>query len=156
MTGDVVYIGCKTPNGLVLHLRQNRVERANGQVIVTSEGEDLGEVTLKGTAVPFGKPPIDIDGYVFTRVPKDFWEAWLKLNAASSLLKDGFIKPAASLEAGKKIAREHEAAPGQFAPIPPATKDAPKDPADAFRSQAERVSRGAGLGVKKFVNEEAA
>jgi hypothetical protein len=114
MASDMVYVGCKMPNGVILNLtRYEVISKEHG--IVQRTGEELGTVRLKGNTFRQGfQVDTSIDGYVFTPVPKDFWEAWLKDHADSSLLKDGFIKPALSLDAGKKMAREHEAEPGMF------------------------------------------
>ena len=148
---DHVFVGCKMPAGVILNLRRTRVERANGMVEVVVEGDDIPDVRLKGTARKAGAVPIDIDGYVFTPVPAEFWNEWVKRNANSSLIKDGFIKPAKSMDDGRRIAREHEGAPGMFAPL---VLDKAGDSADKFRTQAERVSRVAGLGVSKGSNKD--
>ena len=39
-----------------------------------------------------------VNGYAFTPVPADFWMAWLAQNATSSLLDDGYIIEAATLD----------------------------------------------------------
>lgn len=137
-------------NGVRLNLRQSVVDRANGMIAVTIEGDDIPEVKLRGTARKPGAIPVDIDGYVFTPVPADFWNEWLKRNANSSLIRDGFIKAAKTLDAARHIAREHEDAPSMFAPIVVGDTDK----ADRYRSQDERVNRGLGLGVKKHSTDD--
>lgn len=113
---DVVYVGCKTPNGLVLTLnRYEVINKEQGTVRLVESPH--APVRLNGNRVGFGKPDLTIDGYMFTAVPKDFWEEWLKQNASSSLLTDRYIKAAISLDAGKRMAREHETERGQFAPL---------------------------------------
>lgn len=131
MAADMVHVGCKMPQGVTLDLdRCVVVDEARG--IVRVEKGKLPPVTLKGNALKFGQPDISIEGYVFTAVPKDFWDEWLSRNAESPLLTDGFIKPAISLDAAKKIAREHEKERGQFPRL------------------TENDERVRGLGVKKF------
>ena len=113
MAGDVVFVGCKMPSGVTLNLhRYELINKEQGTVRFVRS--TVPEVTLKGNAFKFGQPDLSIDGYVFTRVPKDFWDEWIKRNADSSLIADGYIKPAATLDAGAKIAREHEKERGQF------------------------------------------
>lgn len=113
MAGDVVFVGCKMPNGVELNLdRYEVLNQEQGTVrLVKSK---VAPVTLKGNSVKFGAPDLSIYGYVYTPVPKEFWEEWLKHHAESSLLADGFIKPAASMNHAQGIAREHEKERGQF------------------------------------------
>lgn len=141
---EFVYVGCKMPSGVVLHLRQNENQGTPQMPVIVTNGDEHGEVRLKGTSRKFGQPDLSIDGYVFTRVPKDFWEKWLALNAGSSLLRDHFIKAAATVDAGHKMAREMEAMPGQSERI------AERDPKNKNRTPADLASRGASLGVKKY------
>lgn len=111
--GDTVTVLSKSPLGITLdldtsvHLNKD----APGMVPVTRvvKGQ-FPPVTLKGTGWRQGidPPPITIDGYVATQVPKDFWDAWLATHKDFGPLMDGFIKSAPSMEAAKKIAREHE------------------------------------------------
>jgi hypothetical protein len=118
------------PLGVVLNLDRYEVVNERHGVIRRINGG--ATVTLKGNAVRLGKPDLSIDGYVFTRVAADFWAEWLKTHADSSLLADGFIKPAATVDAANKIAREHEKERGQNPRL------------------IEGDERTRGLGVKKF------
>jgi len=113
MAGDVVYVGTKMPSGVWLDLDKYEViNKEQGTVrLVKSK---LPRVRLKGNAVWLGKPDMSIDGYVFTPVDKEFWTQWMAQNADSSLLADGFIKPAATLDAGKRIAKDHADERGQY------------------------------------------
>lgn len=114
MAGEVIYIGCKVPIGVTLDLDQYETVGPNNS-IRTIKGK-LPPVTLKGDAGKFGVVnPLNIDGYVFTPVPVAFWDQWLAQNAESSLLADGLIKPAKTMDAANKIARDHIAERG-FAP----------------------------------------
>ena len=114
-------------------------------------GDDLPTVTLKGNAYREGKADISINGYVFTPVPKDFWEEWLRTHADSSLLRDGFIKAATTEANTKAVAREHAEEPGQFERLSPG-----RDPKDKHRSVQEIVTRGGRLGVKPYDKEDMA
>jgi len=131
MATDTVMVGCKMPTGVVLNLtRYEILSKEHG--LVQRVGEEDGSVSLKGNAVKFGQADISINGYVFTKVPKAFWDEWLARNASSSLLKDGYIKPAATVDAAQRIAREHEKERGQFPRLE------------------ENDPRTRSLGVKKF------
>ena len=137
MAGDVVYVGCKMPNGVYLDLDKYEIlNKEQGTVRLVKA--KIPRVRLRGNAVAFGKPDLSIDGYVFTPVDKAFWDQWLLQNGECSLLADGFIKPAASLDAGKRIAREHAAEPGLNAPLTendPRTRGIPVEAADEQKSK---------------------
>ena len=90
MAGAIVLIGCKAPNGLVLNLDRYETTNDNRPPRRISGGQP---VTLKGWSVPFGVADTTSGGYALTEVPADFWEAWLKANADSSLLADKVILP---------------------------------------------------------------
>lgn len=115
---DVIYVGCKMPNGVVLDLDKYEVIDERTGTVRTIKSK-IPPVRLKGNAVAFGKPDISIDGYVFTPVPLEFWTEWLKSHSDLSLLADGYIKAAPTMEAARKIAREHEAERGQFPRLVP-------------------------------------
>ena len=112
MAADMIYVGCKMPMGVVLNLSHYEVVNKEHSVV-----QRVGEehtVTLKGNGHRQERPDLSIDGFGFTAVPRDFWDEWLKTHADSPLLRDGFIKPALSVDAQKKVAREHEKEPGMF------------------------------------------
>ena len=127
MAGDVVYVGCKMPNGVVLNLDENELINAQFGMIRVNKSP-LPPVTLKGNKTAFGKPAlVGPDDYAWTAVPVEFWTEWLKRNQDSGLIRDGFIKPAPTVEASKKIAREHEAERGQFPALLPDNDPRAKD-----------------------------
>ncbi len=66
-TANVVTVGCKIPNGLVL--RVNDVE-------VTIAGSNSSKV---------------IGGYGLTQVDADFWSAWLERNSGLSFVRNDFV-----------------------------------------------------------------
>lgn len=134
---EMIYVGCKMPNGVVLNLTSYEViNKEHG--LIRRVGNEHPTVTLKGNAFKEGTPNLSIDGYVFTAVPKDFWDAWLASHADSSLIKDGFIKPAKSQNDTKAVAREFSDEPGQNERI------------------TENDKRVRNLGVAKFQMDEAA
>ena len=137
MATDVVFVGCKMPNGVWLDLDKYEViNKEQGTVrLIKSK---IPRVRLRGNAVGFMKPDMSIEGYVFTPVDKEFWTQWMAQNADSSLLADGFIKPAATLDAGKRIAKDHADERGQY----PAMID--KDP------------RARGLDIAKYDQKDEA
>lgn len=117
-SGDNVLIACKHPNGLILNLdhyipkgNQGQVQRVNGRATVT----------LKGWARKIG---IEADttsgGYQLTPVPREFWDAWWKLNKDGSLVLDKIILPPASDAAAQAI--EHKGVPQMFRPAHPSDK----------------------------------
>ena len=100
-------------------------------------------VKLKGTAWRRGidNPPVIVDGYVWTEVPKDFWDAFIAQKGLGTPypfapLVDGYIITAPTTEAAKKISRERENEPGQHPPL------------------IENDPRTRGTGVKKFEKTE--
>lgn len=131
-----VFVGCKMPNGVVLNLTSYEVtDEQRGSV--RRVGEELGTVTLRGTQVPFGAQPVTINGYAFTPVPADFWEAWIAEHADMSLVKDGLIIVGSTMADAKAIGKERIKEPGQFEQL------------------AENDSRVRSLGVKTFDPEDA-
>lgn len=114
MAAEFITVLSKSPLGITLDLDTSVWINKDvpGMVPVTRvvKGK-LAPVTLKGTAFRQGvdAPPITIDGYVATQVPKDFWDAWLATHAEFGPLLDGYIKPAATMDAARRIGREREA-----------------------------------------------
>ena len=146
-----VYVGCRMPTGVVLNLRRTIVDRTGGMVVVSVEGQDHGVVTLRGTAQPAPRSamtaPLEIDGYAFTPVPKAFWDAWWELNEkTSSLVADGFIKPAKTQGHMDGMSREDEMRPGLADRI---VTDG-NDPKNRYRSNDELAARNAGFQAQKF------
>lgn len=121
---EMVLVGCKAPNGLILNLdsyekiagsQNNAVRRIFGKTVVT----------LKGWAFEVGKVPDPTEttgGYRLTPVDADFWDEWFKRNAESSLIHDRIILPppprAKAVDANVQ-AREHYTVPKMFAPVSP-------------------------------------
>lgn len=108
---EFIFVGCKMPNGIWLNLDAYEVVSKEHGIVRREEGR---KVQLKGNAVAFGKPDLSIDGYVFTKVDREFWDKWLETHADSPLLKDNLIKAAKSEGDKKSVSREMEKEPGQF------------------------------------------
>jgi len=66
-SGDVVYVGCKLPNGLLLQVGNEAVELA---------GANASEI---------------VGGYGVTPVSRDFWEAWAAEHRSYEPLKSGLL-----------------------------------------------------------------
>jgi hypothetical protein len=92
MATEMVMVGCKAPNGLILNLDSYRVTDQQSKRVQRIAGE---KVLLRGWAHPINKPDLteDTGGYRLNQVPADFWAAWIKTHADSSLIKDGIILP---------------------------------------------------------------
>lgn len=132
MASEFVFVGCKMPGGVVLNLDTYEVISKEHGLVRRQEG---AKVALKGNAVGFGKPDISIDGYVFTRIDREFWDQWLATHADSPLIKDGLIKAAKSEADRKPMAREMAKEPGQF---------------DRLNAEPGRDPRTRGLKVAKY------
>lgn len=66
-SGDVVYVGCKLPNGLLLQVGNEAVELA---------GANASEI---------------VGGYGVTPVSRDFWDAWAAEHRSYEPLKNDLI-----------------------------------------------------------------
>lgn len=109
--GEFVTVLSKSPLGIVLNLDVSEWlnKSSPGMVPVTRiAAGKLPPVTLKGTAYRqgFDPPPLNIGGYVPTRVPKAFWDQWLKTHGDFGPLIDGYIKVAATADEAEGIAAE--------------------------------------------------
>lgn len=110
---EMVRIGCKMPSGVVLNLTSYELVNKEHSVI-RRVGDEKATVTLKGNAFRQDRPDLSINGYVFTQVPKAFWDEWKASHADSSLLADGFIIEAKSEDHSKGIAKERRDERGMF------------------------------------------
>jgi hypothetical protein len=90
-SGNVVYVGCKLPNGVVLDL--DRYVPINDRGDIRLEKSKLPPVTLKGWAFRVGidAPLVSPGGYVFTPVPREFWAEWIKRNGEGDLIASQMI-----------------------------------------------------------------
>lgn len=110
---EMVMIGCKMPSGVILDLDRYDSDPAHPtrpvRVILGP-----ARVTLKGNRVPLGQPDPAVGGYVFTQVPADFWNEWVKRNVGSPLLADKLLLAPAKPGDAPALARDHAAVPAMF------------------------------------------
>ena len=143
-----VTVLCKMPTGITLDLDQSIWVNKDqpGMVPVTRTIKaKLPPVTLKGAAWRRGieSPPITIDGFTATQVPKAFWDEWIARNGLDTEtpfgpLLDGYIMAAPTHEAAQKMAREHETNRGQNPPLmenDPRTRGLGVDTADEQKAK---------------------
>lgn len=112
---DTVLIGCKMPQGITLDLdRCVLISEQFGNVRV--EQGKLPSVTLKGNGFRQGHEPDRSEhGYMFTAVPKAFWDAWVELHGEDHpFLASRTLIVASGQEAALKMARELETERGMF------------------------------------------
>lgn len=111
MAEEMVLVGCKAPNGVVLDT--DRYERTDSTTlgIRTIVGKRF---TLKGWAHDVNKPdPAQgTGGYVLTPVPASFWEEWVKTHPDFPLLTDKTILPPHKDARGQAV--DHAAVPKMF------------------------------------------
>ena len=90
---ETVLVGCNAPNGIVLNLDKYILVNPANNAVQRMDGS--ATVTLNGWAHRWGSPDPSVQGrgYVLTHVEKSFWDAWLKLNESSSLIRDRIILP---------------------------------------------------------------
>lgn len=99
-TGDVVTVGLKSPNGIILQLQKEvivRYPKRDGGMMEVPEFHPDYEAptyTLNGNRAPFGEQPkcLVVGGYALTpNIPKDFWVEWLAQNKNLDLVKNKMI-----------------------------------------------------------------
>lgn len=94
---STVTVYCKHPHGLILRVGKSddRVER-KGDIHerTVREWRQTGSFTVSGPARRIGEDAKSqvIGGYAVTHgVPKELWEAWLKDNETSAMVRNGVI-----------------------------------------------------------------
>lgn len=118
MAGEMVMVGCKAPNGVVLNLDRYEITDQQSKRVHRHLG---GKQLLRGWSHPINKPNLteDTGGYRLNSVPADFWAEWFKRNADHPLIHDKIILPPPSKggdgEAAAK-AIDHTAVPAMFRP----------------------------------------
>lgn len=90
---NLVYIGCKLPNGLILKVGQKTVE-------------------LKGA-----NDSRIIGGYGLTPVPSDFWEAWEAQYKDSPFIEKKLVFAQATMAKAEGQAKEQESVRSNFEPL---------------------------------------
>lgn len=117
-TGETVVVGCKIPNGMVLHL--DRMVEFKQPIL--GGGVEKGEIAqrlpdtfrLNGNSValnPDGRvTEIDhriIGGYgITTGIPRDFWDRWLAANKDADYVRNRLVFAVGDEERAVSVARE--------------------------------------------------
>lgn len=92
-----VTVASKLPGPIVLHLdKMTKVREPvlGGGWREVPMAQKVSEVTIHGSAVPFGQMPSHriVAGYALTPgVPMSFWEKWKEANKDSELLKNNIL-----------------------------------------------------------------
>lgn len=104
-----VTVGCKLPNGIILHVRQNDQQKkiataANGQPIF-EENPIVQNVMLRGANLEF----LSGSGTGMTDVDEGFWNKWLRQHASwFPAFKTGSIFALPKQDAESKISASNE------------------------------------------------
>ncbi len=125
---EIVIIGCKLPNGLILEVGlQTQEKDANGKTIAcyrkteayescTLEGWNAHtkEQRKAGLVVPAG---LNMSRPFLNRIPKTFWERWKKEHPRSWLLKNEILFEAADEASAAMRVAEGAKTPDVLAPL---------------------------------------
>jgi len=145
--GDTVTVGCKLPNGLVLHLDEMipyRIPLPGGGSVTEERSRRLPDTfTLNGSAIDLAGiaetgtvPHLIVGGYgITTGIPRDFWERWLAANRDSEIVKKEMIIAAGNEMSARSMAVERAKIRTGMEPIDQ------NDPG-RFHSEARRIQRG--------------
>lgn len=133
MSAEQVTVGCKIPMGAKLHLyqfieRDEPILGGGSKTVKFPMRDDKAQpVTLYGPAQPVDALPenrrVVIAGAAFTRVAKDFMEAWMEQNPRHPWLQNGLIFVAKNQADGQAIAKEEAERRSNQGPLNP-LKDA--------------------------------
>ncbi|ENR5770034.1 hypothetical protein ACFXTU_002294 [Salmonella enterica] len=113
---EMVTVGCKLPNGLVLEVGTKRVQVA---------GWRNNDIKIVG-------------GYGLTPVEKSFWEAWLAKHGQQPYVKNGVIFAQDKANSAAAQATEQEAVKSGLEPLPQ------KDPAPGVSRDDELMGKPQG------------
>ena len=130
MSTETVSIGCKLPNGYVLEVDYKVTERVgNGSVTMLSRGEKYQRIQLGGThehTAAARRQGIQLPSILnpqpyVTKVPKDFWEAWVKAHPRAWVLRSGniFVMPTGDEASAKAALMDANARPSILQPMDP-------------------------------------
>lgn len=126
-TGDMVHVICRVPSGVILRLYdpddiQNRRQAHQSGQPVTALMRPIAEVSLEGARedARFDMRDNRILGcHGVTRVPHDFWEAWLLQNKESDLLRRNLIFAETTRRRARDQASEWAQSPTGFEGLDP-------------------------------------
>ncbi len=152
-SGSMVTVACKLPHGLVLRLQ--REEEVNEPVMgggtrrvkIHVPDAEKPTITLKGTAVEFGKAPpaLMVGGFALTGgVPEDFWELWLSQNKTLDAVRSGLIFAHSARDGVEGMAMDREK---QRTGLEPLDMTMVAGPGGAVRAADPRVPRSKGLTI---------
>lgn len=127
-----VVVGCKLPNGLILHcfvMETRREPLMGGGMREVHQARRLPETyTLNGNAMDVAKmaqgdvPHLIIGGYGVTRdIPREFWERWEEQNRDSDLVRGGFIFAVADEASARARAQDGAKLRSGLEPLDPAS-----------------------------------
>lgn len=100
---DTVIVACKLPHGVILEVGKQKVELK-------------GSIQLGRSQTPFLMAPQMVG---LTKVPRDFWEAWLKDHQEFAPYKKGLIFAADKKKKALDEAKEKEVLQHGLEPINP-------------------------------------
>lgn len=131
---EVVYVGCKLPNGLRLRLfdkiefHEPVMGGGTRKVDRYMVRPDAKEFVVAGPATPFGVKPQNImaGNAVFTPVPKDFWDEWSSQNTRLDAVKNKMIFAAGTEQSIRSMSKEYRDISSNAGPM--LQKDDPRTP----------------------------
>jgi hypothetical protein len=96
MAAEMVYVGCKMPNGLVLQLEREYFvdETANGVTRSVRRTQPEGKAwVVAGIAHPLNEAPkaLIVNGAALTPIPKEHWLKWVKQMATLEAVTSGMV-----------------------------------------------------------------
>ena len=119
---ETVSVGCRVPNGLVLTIGRRTTPEGNiidmGKSLPVA-GPSRTMLTAEGSTI--------YCGHGITDIPKEFWDAWLKDNKDTALVKERYIFAQPKGESARAEAKEltgHNVGLEPYDPAKPAPGDA--------------------------------
>lgn len=103
---DIVIVACKLPHGLILEVGKQKVELN-------------GSMQIGRSSTPFFMPATQMVG--LTKVPRDFWEAWVKDHEDFAPYKKGLVFASDKKKKALDEAKEKESLIHGLEPIDPAS-----------------------------------
>lgn len=102
MANENVIIGCKLPHGIHLDLYDK-----HNNLVARHSLAGNASFSLPNPDRKFQNAPL-IHGDAFTSIPKEHWDAWLKIHSDHPSVLSGGIYAAAKKEDAQAQARNHE------------------------------------------------
>ena len=133
---EMVTVGCRAPNGLILRVGLKSVD---GNIVDMGKTQRVYGPTNRIIAADGGTI---FSGHGITDIPKDFWDAWIKENKDTAIVKEGFIfaqPKEASTRAEAKDKATNMIGLEPYNPAKPAPGDAQIEEGFAKQSQVFRT-----------------